>query len=377
MSDFEFVEIEVSGRSAAVAPGTALREALSSLSQALAAQGGAPFHMISMTWLVPDVAAFNPKQHALDLCYREIFGGFRPPIGVSKAPDGEFVVQARARIPRAAPSEPVWHGFALPELAREYSPRNQVPSMDALFAQWSKDGQDFRSGHRCIEIAYGASEFEKLDIFLPLGTKAAPPLWVFIHGGYWQASDKDQHAQFAAGMLQAGYAVANLNYGLCPDVPLESIVGQVRSALLFLVSKSKDLGIDPDSVHVAGHSAGGHLAAMVAADTTIPPVRSALLLSGLYDLAPLALLPIGRLIDVTTPQAVERLSPIKHRPRPGVKIVVAVGGLESDEFKWQSAELARVWGVPPPLVVQGANHFSLLDGLIAGDLLTFALESAS
>lgn len=377
MSDSEFVEIEVSGRSAAAAPGTALREALSSLGQALATQGAAPFHMISMTWLVPDVAAVNPKQHALDLCYREVFGGFRPPISVSKSPDGEFVVQARARIPRAAPSEPVWHGYALPELGREYSPRNQVSSMDALFARWSKDGEAFRFGRTGLDIAYGASEFEALDHFLPPGARAALPVWVFIHGGYWQASDKDQHAQFAAGILQAGYAVAMLNYGLCPEVPLEGIVEQVRSALRFLVSKSNDLGIDSGSIHIAGHSAGGHLAAMVAADTTAPAVRSALLLSGLYDLAPLSLLPVGRLIGVTTPQAVECLSPIRHRPRPGVKISVSVGGLESDEFKWQSLELARAWGASPPLAVQGANHFSLLDGLIEGDLLISALKTAA
>ena len=352
MSASEFIEVEVSGRSTAAASGTALREALSSLGQALAARGGAPFHMTSMEWLVPDVAAIDPKQHALDLAYREVFGGFRPPIIVSESTDDEFVVQARGRIPRGAPSKPVWHGYTLPDLAREYSPRNQVRSMDELFAMWSKDGAAFRSGRPGLDIAYGASEFEKLDIFLPPQTKAAPPLWVFIHGGYWQASDKDQHAQYAAGMLQAGYAVAMLNYGLCPEVPLESIVGQIRSALQFLVTKSEALGFDSRSMHLAGHSAGGHLAAMAAADMAAPPVRSALLLSGLFDLAPLALLPVGRLIGVTAPQTIAPLSPIKLKPRPGVKIGVAVGGLESDEFKWQSAELARFWSAPLPLVVQ-------------------------
>jgi arylformamidase len=129
-------------------------------------------------------------------------------------------------------------------------------------------------------------------------------------------------------------------------------------------------------MHVAGHSAGGHLAAMVAADVTAPPIRSALLLSGLYDLAPIALLPVGRLIGLSTPETVGRLSPIKQKPRPGVRIGVSVGGLESSEFKWQSDELARVWGAPPPLVVQGANHFSLLDGLNSGELLSYALETA-
>jgi arylformamidase len=377
MSDSEFTEIDVVGRSMAADPETALREALSSLGQALAARGGAPFHMTSMTWLALDIAAFDPKRHELDLCYREVFGGFRPPIAVLESPASEFAVHARARIPRAVPTEPVWHGHTLPVLAREYSPRGQVPSMDTLFAQWTRDGKAFRAGRTDLDIAYGASAFEKFDLFRPLGAGAGPPLWVFIHGGYWQASDKDQHAQFVGSMLRAGYAVATLNHGLCPEVPLERIVEQVRAALVFLVSKSKDFGFDPSSINVAGHSAGGHLAAMAVADVAAPPVRSALLLSGLYDLTPLALLPVSRLTGVTTADAIDRLSPIKYKPRLGVKIRIGVGGLESDEFKWQSAELARVWGVAPPFVIQGVNHFTLLDGLIEGDLLNYAVETAS
>jgi arylformamidase len=144
-----------------------------------------------------------------------------------------------------------------------------------------------------------------------------------------------------------------------------------------LVFKAGELGFDPNSVHVAGHSAGGHLAAMVAADEQGPPIRSALLLSGLFELAPLALLPVGRLIGLTNEEAVARLSPMRHRPQPGTKIGVGVGALESGEFKWQSAELAKAWGAAPPLVVAGDNHFSLLDGLIEGELLGFARKIAS
>lgn len=368
-------EIEVSGQSAATDPETAVREALSSLGRALAAKGGAPFHLSSMEWLAADLSAFDPKRHVLDLAFREVLGGFRPPITVVKTDKPVLAIRARAVLPLAS-TEPVWHGYALPELAREYSPRGQVPNMDALFAQWSRDGLAFCAGRSGLDIAYGASPYERLDLFRPTHGVATPPLWVFIHGGYWQASDKYQHAQFAAGMLQAGYAVANLNYGLCPDVPLEGIVSQIRSALKFLVANSQELGFDPASIHVAGHSAGGHLAGMVASDDTMPSVLSALLLSGLFDLTPLALLPVGRLTGVTTPQAIARLSPMKRKARSGVKTGIGVGGLESDEFKWQSAELARIWNVPSPLVIPNENHFSLLDGLIKGGLLDFALETA-
>ena len=53
----------------------------------------------------------------------------------------------------------------------------------------------------------------------------------------------------------------------------------------------------------------------------------------------------------------------------GVRIALAVGGAESDEVKRQSVELARLGGAPVPLIVEGANHFSLLDGLNGSALL--------
>ena len=146
-------EIEVSGQSAATDPETAVREALSSLGRALAAKGGAPFHLSSMEWLAADLSAFDPKRHVLDLAFREVLGGFRPPITVVKTDKPVLAIRARAVLPLAS-TEPVWHGYALPELAREYSPRGQVPNMDALFAQWSRDGLAFCAGRSGLAITF-------------------------------------------------------------------------------------------------------------------------------------------------------------------------------------------------------------------------------
>src|SRR5690606_12699970 len=142
-----------------------------------------------------------------------------------------------------------------PELAGQYSPRLQT-DMEALFRQWSEDGGAFRAHHRGLDLAYGPGVYERLDLYRPQGAMRAP-LWVFLHGGYWQASDKTQHAQFAKGMLDAGYAVAMPNYGLAPDTPLTIIVDQVGAALRFLAREADSLGIDATRIHLAGHSAGG------------------------------------------------------------------------------------------------------------------------
>ena len=137
-------------------------------------------------------------------------------------------------------------------------------------------------------------------------------------------------------------------------------------------SEADALGVDAARLHVAGHSAGGHLAAYMAADPLAPPLASAHILSGVVDLEALFHIPMGRVLGLHNIEEARALSPIHRRPRAGTRIAVAVGGDESDEFKRQSAEIAGAWGAPAPLVVAGANHFSLLDDLIDGKLLTQA-----
>ena len=114
----------------------------------------------------------------------------------------------------------------------------------------------------------------------------------------------------------------------------------------------------------------------MAVDAKAPPIRSALLLSGLFDLKPLTYLPVGTLLGLADAAAVERMSPIQQKLRAGTGIAIALGKNESDEFKWQSAELGHVWNVAPPLLIDDANHFDLLNGLIEGELLNFARDVA-
>jgi arylformamidase len=355
-------------------PCEALVEALDRVGRALAAQGAGPQHMTAMTWHAPAPEAIHPARTAVERVYREVFGGFRPPIDLRRSAGGGVRIEARATTPTAPGTEPLWHDLAAPALARAYSARSQVASMRDEFQRWTRDGAAVRASFPGLDIAYGPGRLETLDFHRPAGS-GRPPLWIFIHGGYWQASDKDQHTQFCTGMLAAGFAVANLNYGLAPETTVEDAVTQVRAAIRFLAAAADDLGFDGKAMHVAGHSAGGHLAAMAAADPHGPRLRSALLLSGLFDMRPLAMLPFGSLLGLTSDDMVARTSPTNLPAPPGVRLGFALGGLESDEFKWQSADLAQKWGAEAPLILDGTNHFSLLDGLTGGALLQYALNT--
>lgn len=363
---------EIVAHSTEADPVEALRDTLSDILNGLVATGCGPHHLRGMIWETDRPEAFHLSRHTVELAYREVFAGFRPPITLRPATALGLTIRARHAAPQPLPDTQV-EGYTLRELGRQYSPRLQA-DMKALFRQWSRDGEAFRARHGGVDLAYGPGRFETLDLYRPAGASRAP-VFVFIHGGYWQASDKVQHAQFAQGLLDAGFAVAMPNYGLAPDTPLEECLAQNIVALNFLVREADALGLDASRLHVSGHSAGGHLAAMVLCTQDAPPIASALLLSGLYDLKPLGHLPLGRLLGLDDAGRAERLSPLAH-PRPSTPcIALAVGEGESDAFKAQSARLASAWRTPEPLICPG-HHFSMLEGLNGSALLDLALTTA-
>ena len=368
-------QIALSGRSERDDPPSALREALAAVALQLAKAGSAPHQLTEMIWTAPDPAAVHPSRRAIDLAYREVFGGLRPPLTLRQGSEKALIISASTTAASAPDPHPIWRTYAATELAQQYSARSQIPDMGAVFAQWSRDGAAFCAQHQGLDLAYGREAAARLDLYRPEGI-AKPPLWVFIHGGYWQSVAKEQNAQFTAGMLRSGYAVANLDYSLCPEAPLAQIVLQIRGALNFLRREADNLAVDGSRLHLAGHSAGAHLAAMMAVDPDCPPIASVLLISGLFDLRPLALLPMGRVLGLADGAVVRRNSPVNFRPRLSCRVGLALGTLESDEFKRQSADLAPLWRADPPLVVKERNHFDVLDGLVDGDLLQLALKIA-
>lgn len=358
--------------SALADPADALREALFAIVAMLGARGGSPGDILRLRVKAPAPQAFHLARRDMDLAWREALGGLARPIFYETAP-GALVLEADVRAATPPDPAPVWRGMSLRDLGRAYSPRLQA-DMREVFAQWNADGARFRAGQGGLDIAYGPKRDMILD-FYP-ATRPYAPLWVFMHGGYWQACTKDQHGQFAEGMLRHGFAVANLDYSLAPQTPLSEIVLQIRFALQFLAEQAQALGFDPRRIHLAGHSAGAHLAAMAASDPHGPKIASALLLSGVFDLEPLRCLPMGAMLGLDA-QNCGPLSPL-FRPAPESRIGLAVGALETDEFKRQSDEMAARWGAPAPLHVAGRHHFSLLEDLRGeGALLDLALRTAA
>lgn len=266
--------------------------------------------------------------------------------------------------------EPEW-------LDRMYNNRARVPEFAAHLLRWTQDAQRAREQLPCqLDLPYGQDAGELLDIFPASGTtpgQAEAPVLVFIHGGYWRGLDKSDHSFVAPAFTPAGACVVVLNYALCPAVNMPHIAQQMRRALAWTWRHVADYGGDPARITVAGHSAGGQLAALLLADDwkahapDLPPmlVRNALSISGLFDLEPIRHTPF--LADLQlTPEQVGPLSPaLQPRPTGGVLYSV-VGGDESEEFLRQNWLIQHAWGqeaVPVCEALPGLNHFSVLQAL--------------
>ena len=259
-----------------------------------------------------------------------------------------------------------------------YNNRILVPDFADHFARWQSASQAVRSQGACtLDLAYGPGLNETLDIF-PAAQPNAPVL-VFIHGGYWRSLDKSDHSFLAPALQAMGACVVMVNYALCPTtqgqvVTVPDIALQLTRALAWTHQHIAAHGGDPSSISVAGHSAGGHLAAMllgtdwkkVNAKLPVNLVRKALSISGLYDLEPIRKTPFLQNSLHLTPRQVRQTSPALWASPRQRTLYSVVGGDESAEFLRQNALIQKAWGkrsVPVCEVLAGKNHFTVLDEL--------------
>jgi arylformamidase len=257
-------------------------------------------------------------------------------------------------------------------LAKLYNNRELVPDHPQYFARWAEASQRARATMTChLDLRYGEAPGEAIDLFP--ARKGDGSCLMFIHGGYWRSLDKKDFSFLAPTLVSGGISLAVVNYDLCPKVSMEEIVRQMLRASRWLWLHAEDYGMDQDRLFVGGHSAGGHLAAMMMAaifpafDPLLPKDlwKGGLAISGLYDLRPLV--DIDWLnVDLRLDEASAlRLSPAFMPPATRAPVMTSVGGDESSEFLRQNALLGERWrgafagDIPMP----GRNHFSVVDGL--------------
>ena len=253
----------------------------------------------------------------------------------------------------------------------EYNNRARVPEHPEIFARWTRDAEDYRDlamQERRAELglAYGESPRQFIDLFSPRPGVTAP-LALFIHGGYWRSLEPAMFSHMARGLNAHGVAVGVVGYDLCPHVTIADIIEQIRQACLFLWLRTRQ------HMMVYGHSAGGHLAAAMAATDwpSLYPkagnlVPAAYSISGVFDLSPLTGVSMNQDLRLDAESARE-VSPLFWAPPKGHVFDAVVGALESSEFLRQSQIIAETWGKAGALTryeaIAGMNHFTATDAL--------------
>lgn len=258
-------------------------------------------------------------------------------------------------------SATLYRGMDRAALDAAYNNRNAVASYAAIAAERVKRSERVRGSRKFhADVQYGSSGRERLDFF-PAARGAAPVL-AFIHGGYWQTNDKEASSFLVEGPLAHGFCVALIEYTLAPEAGIERIVGEAGRAIDWLAAHAGDFGGDPSRIFVSGHSAGGHLTAMMLGKRS---VAGALAISGLYDLEPIRLCYLNEKLGLTEASA-QRNSPLTHLPPRRAPVAVAVGAAELPELVRQSTEYAAALGVPL-LALREHDHFSVLEELAGPD----------
>ncbi len=265
----------------------------------------------------------------------------------------------------------VYRGLAQKELDAAYNNRAVEPKLAEIRADWAERSAALYARARVErDLAYGTAPRQRLDFF-PAAHPGRPTA-AFIHGGYWQSNEKEAYAFVAEGLLAHDLNVAVLEYTLAPQAGMTAIVAEIRAAVGWLAGQLRTRFDAGPGLLVCGHSAGGHLTAMAAAE---PGVTAALPISGLFDLEPIRLSYLNDPLEMNLSEACAN-SPISL-PYPSIPQTVAVGAAELPELVRQSREFAAalaVAGRPSRLLLTpGDNHFSILEQLARPDGL-LALE---
>ncbi len=233
------------------------------------------------------------------------------------------------------------------ELDDAYTQIKYAPNQPQIVARYASNSEVARAHlGEPRRLAYGDVPIEGLDFYATAAPNA--PICVFIHGGAWRFGEAGNYVFPAEAFVRAGAHFAAVDFDSVDTTggDLMPIAHQVRRAVAWVYANAPSFGADPRRLYVCGHSSGAHLAGVVlttdwAGDFGLPAdaVRGGVVISGMYDLAPVRLSARSDYVRFTD-AVVEALSPQRHVDRLTCPLVIAYGTLETPEFQRQARDFA-------------------------------------
>lgn len=233
----------------------------------------------------------------------------------------------------------------------------------------------FGDFERRPDIAYGENPRQRLDVYRPKPvSRNKAPIIVFWYGGSFERGRKSQYRFVGAALAEAGYVAVLPDYRLYPEVKFPGFIDDAASAVAWAARHAGEIGGDPSRIFLAGHSAGAHIAAMVAYDADrlakagVDPaaIRGFIGLSGPYALDPTN--DTLRAI-FAAPYGIDDWQPAR-RVRAGAPRALLMHG-EADTVVWvsHSREMAKsleAAAVPATLLLYpGREHADTVAGFAA------------
>ena len=231
---------------------------------------------------------------------------------------------------------------AAPMLYREFSTQAQIDAQynpSIALADPAAPGKHFvaqsalarASLKQHLDISFGPTVHETLDIF-PADAPNAP-VFVFIHGGYWRALTSKEFSGVALGLPRRGITTVVVTYG--------HSAGGHLTAMCLQTEWARDYGLAPD------------------------PIKAALCISGIYDIAPLRYSYLQPMIQLDD-GVVRRNSPAYTARACATPTWFTWGGAETSEFARQAQSMHAAWGAlgnqSELRPIAGADHFTVLAG---------------
>lgn len=224
-------------------------------------------------------------------------------------------------------------------------------------------------------VAYGDDPDQYAQLRLPAVAAAATPVAILLHGGFWRSKwELDLMDALGVDLARRGFASWNVEYRRPDRHGWAATVADVAASLTLLPGLATEHGLDLDRVAVIGHSAGGQLAARLAADLrTGETVRPALvvLLAGVLDLVETQRRDLGdgamQAALGTDPERgaaqYAASSPLARLPLGTAQLVV-IGHADSPDLNEMSrryAAAARAASDPVTVLEGDGDHFTLID----------------
>jgi len=263
--------------------------------------------------------------------------------------------------------DPVFLDYSQEALDQALDQQLHAPNWREMVGQYEEASKSAWAQLQPAAESYGPDPGERIDFYRASGGEASP-LLILLHGGGWRMMGRRDVAYAAPTFLDSGIAVAAPSYGLLPTTRIMTMAERCRRVVAWAYREADRLGVDPTRIYVGGLSAGAHLASVLLATDwpshglPIDVVRGAMLVSGIYDMTPLARSSVYGYVDLDA-EEITALSPLLHAGRCRAPALIAWGDHEPPEFARQAGEFfhaLREHHIPcADLLVKDRTHFEI------------------